>query len=467
MWDDGTARYRASGMPPSARIAAAAIALGDVAALAGFTWTFSSLKNGAQGPAFLLGWHPAVVAAVVLASGYIAGLYVFDRAVTVRALALRVAGSVATSAVALAMVVYLTAGWEENLGPLGRIVLAESLAAYSFWAFASRAAALRWIVARTEQARWLVLASPNGPSGAALARLAGLPEFANQAKLLPTRAEGDGAAGSWAEIDEFLAKPWAGVVLAHDEPLPDAVADALMRARLGGARISDLTDVSERLSGRVPLERVRSQWFALSDGFDIVHSRSGLRIKRLVDVLVSSLMLVLASPLMLGAALLVALTSRGPVLFSQTRVGRRGRPFTMYKFRTMRRDAEAAGAQWAQKSDPRVTVVGRLLRATRVDELPQLWNILRGDMSFIGPRPERPEFTATLEREIPYYALRHLVKPGLTGWAQVCFPYGASVAETREKLEYDLYYIKNHSLALDGLILLRTVRVVIHRQGAR
>jgi exopolysaccharide biosynthesis polyprenyl glycosylphosphotransferase len=465
--DEGTAKYRAAGVPPSARIAAATVAVGDLVALAAITWAFSSLKNGFQHLDFLIGWHPLVVAAVVLSSGYVAGLYVFDRVVSVRWLGLRVLGTAATSAIVLGLVVYLTAGWEDNLGPLGRIVMSESLAAYSLWAFGSRALALRWIEARAEQAQWLVLSSPGGPSQAALARLSALPGFGRTTVLAPPGASSEGAAGTWDELERFLERPWAGVVLAQDAPLPDAASDALMRARLGGAMISDLTDLSERLSGRVPLERVRSQWFALSDGFDIVHSRTGLRIKRLVDLLVSFVMLVLASPLMLLAALLVGASSRGPVLFSQVRVGRRGRPFTMWKFRTMRRDAEAAGAQWAKTSDPRVTPVGRLLRATRVDELPQLWNILRGDMSFIGPRPERPEFTATLEREIPFYRLRHLVKPGLTGWAQVCYPYGASVAEAREKLEYDLYYIKNHSLPLDALILLRTVRVVIHRHGAR
>jgi lipopolysaccharide/colanic/teichoic acid biosynthesis glycosyltransferase len=184
-------------------------------------------------------------------------------------------------------------------------------------------------------------------------------------------------------------------------------------------------------------------------------------------LLVSLLLMVAILPVAAAAAALVALTSRGGVLYRQQRVGRRGRTFAMYKFRTMRCDAEAAGAQWATQGDPRVTAVGGILRATRIDELPQLWNILRGDMSFIGPRPERPEFTSTLEAAIPFYALRHLVKPGLTGWAQVCFPYGASVAESRQKLEYDLFYIKNHSLILDCSILLRTVRVVIHRQGAR
>ena len=182
---------------------------------------------------------------------------------------------------------------------------------------------------------------------------------------------------------------------------------------------------------------------------------------------ISLAMLALTAPVMLLAALCVRLDSPGPVIYAQKRVGLRGREFTVYKFRSMTVDAEKNGAVWASAHDARVTRVGRILRKLRIDELPQLWNVLRGDMSFIGPRPERMEFVRRLERVIPFYWVRHSVKPGLTGWAQVCFPYGASEEDARIKLEYDLYYIKNMSLLLDLNILFKTVGVVLFPRGAR
>jgi len=463
--DDATARYRAGSALISSTTLGFLLAAGDLIVLAVLMWSFSAWKNGPEGPGFLVSWHTLVVTAAVLISGFVVGLFQLTRTTSMLDVVIRILSASASTGIAMAVVVYITAGWEDNLGPLGRIVLTQSLAVLSLWQLVSRILAMRWFHRQSGQAQWLILASA-GPSAVALARLLAEPEFARRTQLMPDAAQA-GADGAWSELNSHLARPWTGIVMAQDEELPDAIIGSLMSAKLGGARVVDLTDLFERLRGRVPLERIHQRWFLTSDGFDIAHNRNGLRLKRLVDITVSLLLLVLASPLAALAALLVRLTSRGPVLYSQKRVGRRGRTFIMYKFRTMRVDAEAAGAQWAAARDPRITTIGRVMRALRIDELPQLWNILRGEMSFIGPRPERPEFTATLEAGIPFYALRHLVKPGLTGWAQVCLPYGASIEESRQKLEYDLYYIKNHSLVLDLMILVRTVRVVIHRQGAR
>ena len=165
--------------------------------------------------------------------------------------------------------------------------------------------------------------------------------------------------------------------------------------------------------------------------------------------------------------LAVRMTSKGPIFFKQTRVGAGGRLFKVVKFRTMRIDAEAAGAKWATKDDPRVTSIGRFMRKTRIDEVPQLWNILCGDMSFVGPRPERPEFVPMLSENLPFYYLRHLIRPGLTGWAQVRYGYGATMAEAREKLEYDLYYIKHQSLGLDLIVMFETIKTIVRRRGAQ
>jgi len=463
--DEGTSRYRAGSRLVSSTAIGALLAAGDVLVLAALTWTFSAYKNGAIGPGFLISWHALVVVSAVVVINYVVGLYQLARVTQVRELCILILAAAGTTALAMAMVVYVTAGWEDNLGPLGRIVLGQSLTVFAIWELASRFVALQWIRRRSGEARWLILGS-QGPSAKVLAKLLDAPEFAHRTLLLPVAGQ-EPADGAWSELPTQLARPWTGIILAQDQPLPDELVELLMQAKLGGARVVDLTDLFEQLRGCVPLERIDRGWFLTSDGFDIAHSRNGLRLKRLMDLWVSLLLLILALPVALGAGLAVTLTSRGPVFYSQKRVGRRGRTFIMYKFRTMRTDAEAAGAQWAAARDPRITSVGRVMRALRIDELPQLWNILRGEMSFIGPRPERPEFTATLEASIPFYALRHLVKPGLTGWAQICFPYGASIEESRQKLEFDLYYIKNHSLALDLMILVRTVRVVIHRQGAR
>ena len=190
-----------------------------------------------------------------------------------------------------------------------------------------------------------------------------------------------------------------------------------------------------------------------------------LNIKRFLDFVFSLCGLIAFSPVLIAVTVLVRLNSKGPAIFRQIRTGKDGTTFTLYKFRTMQQGADSSGPQWAQERDPRVTSIGKILRKFRIDELPQLWNVLKGEMSFIGPRPEVPDFVAKLHGELPYYDLRLLVAPGITGWAQVMYPYGASVEDAKEKLQYDLYYIKNYSIALDVLIALKTLRVVFHAAG--
>jgi sugar transferase (PEP-CTERM system associated) len=239
----------------------------------------------------------------------------------------------------------------------------------------------------------------------------------------------------------------------------------LIECRVSGVPITDLAGMYERVRGEVPIESLKASWLIYGQGF----AQGGLRtfVKRTFDLLASAALLVPTLPLMLVTALAVRLESPGPVIYRQERVGRGGRPFTCLKFRSMRADAEADGkARWAGANDDRVTRIGRFIRKTRIDELPQLVNVLRGEMSFVGPRPERPNFVAELKKTIPYYDLRHSVKPGITGWAQVRYSYGASVEDARKKLQFDLYYVKNHSLFLDLLILVETVRVVLFREGA-
>jgi len=240
----------------------------------------------------------------------------------------------------------------------------------------------------------------------------------------------------------------------------------LLDCRLEGVAITDLAGYFERVHGQVPIESLKVSWLIYGDGFRQNWWRSF--VKRTFDIVVSGTLLILAAPVIALAALLIALEDDGPIIYRQDRLGYRGRHFTLYKLRSMSKDAEKDGrATWAAKNDARVTRVGRWLRRTRIDELPQLVNVLKGEMSFVGPRPERPEFVAMLTEQIPYYAVRHSVKPGLTGWAQVRYSYGATVEQAVRKLEYDLYYVKNHTLLLDLVILLETVRVVLLAEGAR
>src|SRR5690606_33612691 len=224
----------------------------------------------------------------------------------------------------------------------------------------------------------------------------------------------------------------------------------------------------ERESGTLDIRSLSPGWLVFSDGFSFSPMRDAL--ERGFDLLASALLLMVSAPLMLLAVIAIKLEEglRAPLIYSQERVGYGGRVFRVHKFRSMRVDAEKDGkAVWAQKNDSRVTRVGQFIRNTRIDELPQIFNVLKGEMSFVGPRPERPQFVEELAQQIPYYRERHRTKPGITGWAQLCYPYGASIKDAEEKLKYDLYYIKNHSLLFDIYILVRTVEIILLGSGVR
>jgi sugar transferase (PEP-CTERM system associated) len=240
----------------------------------------------------------------------------------------------------------------------------------------------------------------------------------------------------------------------------------LLECRLHGTRVTDLARFFERVHGRVPIESLKASWLIYGNGFRQTWLRNA--IKRSFDILVVAVLLPIALPIMTVMAMLIAIDGGTPIIYRQERVGRGGQVFTLLKFRSMEKDAEKDGqAAWASVNDARVTAVGRFMRRTRIDELPQLINVLRGEMTFVGPRPERPQFVATLTEKIPFYGVRHSVKPGLTGWAQVRYTYGGNLEESVKKLEFDLYYVKNHSLLLDLLIIVKTVRVVLLGEGAR
>jgi sugar transferase (PEP-CTERM system associated) len=316
-------------------------------------------------------------------------------------------------------------------------------------------------------------------NGTQAARIAGLVEAGENQHFVPVsfvRMPGERVSAGADMLDWVAEDPdsladlgyrvcASEIVVATDDRRGLPVRQ-LLHCKLTGIKVTDFLDFWERETRTVDLEALRPSWLFYSDGF-----RCGVvdkLLKRAFDIMVSLALLFFSLPLLAATACLIKLDSRGPILYRQERVGVRGQVFTILKFRSMRIDAEPDGSpKWAAKSDPRVTRVGAIIRKLRIDELAQILNVLRGDMSFVGPRPERPYFVANLAAVIPYYSERHWVRPGITGWAQINYPYGASIEDARRKLSFDLYYVKNQSIFLDFVILLQTARVIFWNHGAR
>jgi sugar transferase (PEP-CTERM system associated) len=288
----------------------------------------------------------------------------------------------------------------------------------------------------------------------------------DDASRIGERIVNPGIIGTPADIDRLVAAHQIDrIVVGLADRRGKLPIQELLRAKMAGVRVEDATTTYERVTGKILIDDLRPSWLIFSDGFRV--SRVARLMKRAIDLSLSLLMAIASLPLMVLTALLVWIDDGRPVLYRQERVGENGRTFVLSKFRSMRKDAEIAGQPvWAKDGDDRVTRVGRFIRKTRLDELPQLWNVLRGDMSFVGPRPERPFFVEELSQQIPFYQQRHAVKPGLTGWAQVKYRYGSSLEDAMEKLRYDLYYIKHLSVFFDLTIVFDTVKVVLFRKGA-
>jgi sugar transferase (PEP-CTERM system associated) len=420
-------------------------------------------------------WNPdgalwpkaAIVGAVTLLAVYLADLYKLDFRIRRVELASRLfvalaAGATATAAIGFALPVLR----------LGRLAFLHVLGVIALGLLTSR---LTWTALgpkRRLNHRVLVLGV--GTSAATLPELqfSGTRPFT----ILGFLEDAPDAADRVPAGFELLGKMKDLLNLA-DEMRPDLIvvalaemrralpAEELLECRLRGINVEEWPTFYEKQTGKILVTNLRPSWLIFSNGF--VKTETTRMVKRAMDIGLSMIGLVLSLPVMVIVAAMVKLDSKGPVLFRQQRVGERGRIFVLNKFRSMSVDAERNGAVWAQAQDPRVTRVGRWLRRARLDELPQFWNVLVGDMSFVGPRPERPEFVGTLQRQIPFYMARHAVKPGITGWAQVRHPYAASVEDSMEKLQYDLYYIKNLSPLLDLVILLSTLQVVLFARGSR
>ena len=375
-------------------------------------------------------------------------------------------------AIITSVLINLSGNWEGNsVGMRG--ILLVSLGIFTIWAMILRIWAFNWWRSQAQQSRWLMLGANNHAIKFAqmfltqnpLGRLVILTETGQHIPELAEIEPQLSHEGSLNDLSYWSHQPLSGVVVGTQKGLSDQQVHSLMQLRLKGIPVYRLPDIWETLCYKLPSSLLEDEWFAFSSGFNLVFCGHSLKIKGVMDIIVTGLLSLLVSPLMIFVGLIIKLDSPGPIFYSQLRTGLYGKPFRVYKFRSMYQDAEKRGAQWASQRDPRITRVGYWLRVLRIDELPQIWNVLCGEMSLIGPRPERPEFDVKLKEAIPYYEMRYLVKPGITGWAQVLYPYGSSLEDAYEKLSYDLYYIKNYSLWLDIVIVLKTIRVVLLGKG--
>ncbi|HIJ39956.1 MAG TPA: sugar transferase [Deltaproteobacteria bacterium] len=383
--------------------------------------------------------------------------------------AIRTAVAVGSAGIVLVILFYSLPHWEYGRGIfLIQIILV--------WCFVFGWRALFFSVFPTKPFKEEILILGAGSSGKTIMELLENPNSPYQAVGFlddDPQKEGTGIAslpviGSIDKLQQIAeAKGIKTAILAITQERSKQLIRKILNARLNGLVVLDMPSVFEDLTGAVPVEHIRDDWLVFADGFNLISKQYVQRTKRLFDVVISALLFLVTSPVFAITALAIKLGSSGPVFFGQTRVGKGGKNFVLWKFRSMKKDAEKDGAAWAKKKDPRITAVGRIIRVLRIDELPQIFSVFRGDMSLIGPRPERPEFVQGLEIEIPYYGLRHSVRPGITGWAQVNYSYGASVEDSLRKLEFDIFYIKNMSLILDAKIALKTIGVVLFGQGAR
>jgi len=414
-------------------------------------------------------WPRALVFAAVVVICLLAfGLYSARQRAQIGGVIVRVLAALAVTSGAVAAVFYLFPGLH-----LWRGVLALAVVLVVAGVLASRAAFERTVDQDIFKRRVVVYGA--GAAAAAIARLrratdrraftvAGFVESPGEETTVPAERLLD-PAGDLCGLCERLDVN--EVVVAMDDRRRGFPIRDLLECRLAGIDVTELVTFLERETGRVQVDVLNPSWMIFGQGF----RRDPLRLltSRTFDVLASVAVLLVAAPLMLLTVIAIKLEDgwRAPAIYSQERVGLHGRIFKVLKFRSMRRDAELNGAQWAERKDPRITRVGSAIRKLRVDELPQVFNVLRGQMSFVGPRPERPEFVAQLSEKIPYYVQRLSVKPGITGWAQLCYPYGSSEQDALEKLQYDLYYIKNSNLLFDLAILVQTAEVVLLGKGAR
>jgi len=439
-----------------------AVALGAYIRLGEWTWYIVTHENGLE--------KTLIVCGVTQTCLYYADLYDLRRVADRRELFIRIAQALGAASFALAALYY----WFPGL-VIGRGVFAIA-SVFAITLIIGWRLAFEWMSGRVGPRERLLLV---GTSAAAVSLAQELYERRQELGVEivgfidpdPARVGAPvinpGVVGTVDDIPTIVqSRRVDRVVVSLNDARGRLPMGKLLDMKVSGVTFDHLASVYEEYTGKIAIENLRPSWFIFSPGFR--KSRVLSATKRGLDLVLAGVFLLLALPLMLVLALAVRMTSRGPALYHQNRVGCDGKEFTVHKFRSMRDDAEAGtGPVWAAKhGDARITPLGRWMRRTRLDELPQLWNVLKGQMSFVGPRPERPEFVTELTAQIPYYGQRHTLRPGITGWAQVRYTYGASVEDALQKLQYDLYYIKNLSIPLDLFIIFETIKTVILRRGA-
>ena len=347
----------------------------------------------------------------------------------------RIVLSVLASALTIFALIYFFS--DETKDIIGRGVFISSLSLYLFLSLSFRWCLQRYHKVQVKRSHWLFIGDKSY-----------IDEFEKECSNSLCSFNFSWLDTNSVDLEKEIGRTHFRGIIVCGTP-SNEITQALIKARLHGMEIFDYQYFNELLWGKVAVKFLNPSWFVFSSGFSLVHKKTMNIVKTSGDVILSLTLLALSSPLLLACIIIIRLESKGSPIYKQERVGLNGKTFTILKLRTMRADAEKDGAQWAKEGDTRITFIGKFLRFTRIDEIPQLINILRGEMSFIGPRPERPEFTKELEKSIPYYDFRHLVKPGLTGWAQVMYQYGASEDDAIEKLKFELFYIKNYSIWLD------------------
>lgn len=419
-----------------------------------------------------------VLIAVYLFGLYLTDTYKLNRQVSGVRLSERAILGILATVTAVTCGIYITGLWGSE--PIvGRGVLLISASLFLVWAVSSRMIADQWLKLNQQNSRFLVLGDRQKvlAFGEEHRKLNARTEFVSFDENFET--DSSSVRNSQKTVSNSLVldtannlnsiwkhQYWSGILIdGAERHLSQQMIRELMDMRLKGVYVYSLADFCEQFWQKIPPAYIQDDWFAFTSGFNILHNRIKAKLKQIIDFLMAGILLILSLPLTIPVAIAIKLNSKGPIFYSQVRTGLNGKKFRVYKFRSMYQNAESKGIQWAKEKDPRITTVGSFIRLTRIDELPQLWNVFKGEMSLVGPRPERPEFDLQLREEIPYYDVRYLVKPGITGWAQVCYPYGASVEDAYQKVAYDLYYIKNYSLFMDLSIAIKTLRVVFLGKG--